>query len=261
MSNRAACLAIAALFLSSCGDEGDPARIAEPAPFTPGTTPTTFNLRAWLSRDRSRPDSAHRWQLTASLYVGYLDGEPRSASDTLWIDGEPLLPASANAMYRNYRFDQPIDPSLAHERVIRVQPPTVNGESPAEISFAFVGRSGGDTILRALGGDVIIPILTPLAPPDPSPSETSWEVTISSVDATWVQLASPGMPSDPLRIPPLYLPSEESDATISFWIGFDRRPASQPAEDEYVSIYRVSSRFEWSIVSGRTVSTEHSTEP
>lgn len=260
MSNRAACLTAAALVLSSCGDEGDPGRIVEPAP-VPMTTAARFHLRAWLSRDRGTPDSVPLWHLTATLYVGYLDGEPRSASDTLWVDGEPVLPDAVNDLYRSYRFDQPIDPSLAHERVIRVQPPAVNGASPPEIGFAFVGRSGGDTILRAPGADLIIPILAPPAPPDPAPSQTSWEVTIRSGDARLVQLAGPGMPSEPLRIPPLYLPPEESDGTISFWIGFERSLTSPPAEDEYVSSYAVTSGFEWSIVSTGTASTDRAPEP
>lgn len=251
MSVRPRCLALATLIaLASCDERNDPARIVEPDPEIPSTTPPRFQLLAELRVDPRASDGPPVWRLEAALDAGREDGEPRPANDTLWIDGEPLLPERVNIPYRYYRLEESVDPARAQERVIRVQPPTVGGVSPDEISFAFVGRSGGDTISREPGGDLVIPILAPAAAPDPSPSRTTWEVRIHSSETALVRLAGYDVPRGQLLIPSPYLPPAESVGAVFFTIRFEGRRESQPGEDEYVSGYRVVSDFAWSLASG-----------
>lgn len=250
MSARAKHLALVILLVLTACDEDNVPQITEPAPpQSPGTTPAVFNVYGSLYLDVQDPDPTPSLRLTAFLHAGFEDDLPRPASDTMWIDDQPLLPEEKKIPIRSYLFEEAIDPSAAHQRIVRVRPPTVDGVSKDEITLAFVGRSTGDTLTRTPEGDLFLPVLIPTATLGPPPAETDWYATI--IDSTTHVASVHGyeMPGGQLRVPAFYLPPPQAQGRVLFEIYSGNREQAE-SEDAYVVGYRVTSSFQWPIAPG-----------
>jgi hypothetical protein len=239
-----ATVAAACVALAACSDDDAVTIVAPPEPPPPPRdAPTFFSLTASFGASTPAPEEQIGWRIYAMLDPGMEDSVPRTATDTLWVDGAPVLPFRVQDRVRMYAVQIDQSPATAHERTIQVRPPRVEALSATDIYIIGAGRTGGDTIAWAPGSDLILPVLAPLTSPEPAPMRGSWNAVLLTQERR-LAMSGTDLPTDGIRIPAPYVSVADSLPRVYF--GFDQSRYSDRLDAaSYHVMYGIRTNYFW----------------
>lgn len=236
--------ALVSITFPACSDEK---RITGPRPF-PDFGVTFFHVDATFDPHSFGPDQPPAWRITAAFDPGLdEDSVPRVTDDTVWLDDATLLPIQRQGRVRQYSIDLQTDAVNLPNRVIRIRPPAVERMSPLvpELSFSWVGRTGGDTLSWSIDSDLSLPLLLPTTPPDPEPFIMTWQAQVVRLSEPRITFGGVDLP-ERFQLPRDRLPADG----LPFQVQFDAElfylsEKSVLDSNFYHVTYHVSSTFRW----------------
>lgn len=251
-SRRLAVLVAFTAFVGGCGEDAKGPSLTQPV--TLQDVPARFVLIAGLDVTDPLPDAPARWHISAGLDPGRVSGTTRTSTDTLWVNGEPLLPERVDDNgRRTYATVLNADLAEAHLRVIEVRPPMVAGLlPPGDISFVGVGRPPGDTATWLPQTDLVLPVYPPAHLPDPGASSLEWDLRVIGLQNLGTSLRGSGLPPQGLTVPGWSRPAEGDSLRAYFSAGFaGSAPAPPLGASDYQLVYNISARLFWRIHIGQ----------